>query len=144
VSAIGILGGLAAAGAAYKEGKRNKEREARLEKYDAALADLRSAQADNLRSRKSPKPDIVVVKDGVADMSTLGMPGSYRQPDDGPEPLNSVPEVERGDELARGGVVGYANGGLVDYNNSPAGDRMAGGRVCDFVDSSWQRQSFKK
>lgn len=132
MSAIGILGGLAAAGAAYKEGKRNKEREARLEKYDVALTDLRSAQADNLRSTKAPKSEIVVVKDGVADMSTLGMPGSYQQPDDGTEPM------------ARGGVVGYANGGLVDYNNSPAGDRMAVSRVCDFVDSSWQRQSFKK
>ena len=122
MSAIGILGGLAAAGAAYKEGQRNKKREARLEKYDSALADLRTAQADSLRSTKAPKSEIVVVKDGVADMNTLGMPGSYPQSDR---------ELERGDELARGGVVGYANGGYV-------------GNVMDCSDSSWQRQSFKK
>jgi len=129
VSAIGILGGLAAAGAAYKEGKRNKEREARLEKYDAALTDLRSAQAEQLRAGMKPnlRPDMASTDSMLASATVVD-----------PETKEQVAA------MARGGVVGYANGGLVDYNNSPAGDRMAVSRVCDFVDSSWQRQSFKK
>jgi len=118
VSAIGILGGLAAAGAAYKEGKRNKEREARLEKYDAALTDLRTAQAEQLRAGIKPK---------TAASAGAGPELLNSVPDESPQLLNSVPE----EKMAYGGVVGYANGGYV-------------GNVMDCSDSSWQRQSFKK
>jgi len=116
VSAIGILGGLAAAGAAYKEGKRNKEREARLEKYDAALTDLRTAQAEQLRAgiKTSPRPDIASTDSMLASATVV-------------DPKTN----EQVAAMAYGGVVGYANGGYV-------------GNVMDCSDSSWQRQSFKK
>lgn len=139
-SAIGILGGLAAAGAAYKEGKRNRAREERQAKFEGTLNDLYAERLKQLKS--GAKPTGSSIDPSVSDLPSRGNYASTEEA--GPELLNSVPEVERGDELARGGVVGYANGGLVDYNNCPAGERMTVGRVYDFVDSSWQRQSFKK
>ena len=119
MSAIGILGGLAAAGAAYKEGQRNKKREARLEKYDSALADLRTAQAEQLRAGIKPKASTAMM---VESDREIAYPAVVADPDDSSK---TVPH------LAHGGVVGYANGGYV-------------GNVMDCSDSSWQRQSFKK
>jgi len=130
MGALGILGGLAAAGAAYKEGQRNKKREERQEAYENALTKFRNAQAENLSSKAS----------GPA------FSGRVEMNDDPVATQSFAGRTELNDEepMAQGGVVGYANGGLVDYNNCPAGERMYVGRVNDFVDSNWQRQSFKK
>jgi hypothetical protein len=117
VSAIGILGGLAAAGAAYKEGKRNREREARQKKYDDLSTELTMARLEQVRGGSKPK---TVTPDAGPELLNSVT-------DESPQLLNSVPE----EKMAYGGVVGYANGGYV-------------GNVMDCSDSSWQRQSFKK
>ena len=120
MSALGILGGLAAAGAAYKEGKRNREREARQKKYDDLSTELTMARLEQLRGGTKPKSDdsgVVIVKDAAIDPSVSDLP--------------SGGSLVREDEMAYGGVVGYVNGGYV-------------GNVMDCSDSSWQRQSFKK
>jgi hypothetical protein len=143
MGALGILGGLAAAGAAYNEGQRNKERKSRQDKYDAALADLRSAQAENLRG-KSKGPEFVVVKDAAVDpaMSDLPSRGNYSAaPEAGPQLLNSVdPDDSMEERMAQGGMVGYANGGMMGYANGG----MIAEHPCTPSNSNWQRQSFKK